>query len=315
MNLRQLNGMDSKPSDFVKGVCAVVVTYHPEEDIAENIKAIAAECDAVVVVDNGSDSASLQAVSETPRVEILVLRQNYGLAAALNLGVERASERGYTWVVTFDQDSRPEKGMIREMNKTRYRQTQAVIVVPRICEENSDPRNYRWLRRSQTMPFLFKRVGCENEDLSGVSMAISSGSMIEVKTWKEVAGFNSGFFIDYIDTDFCLKVIRRGGLIVVCAKARLAHRLGARKCYVVLGHEVRPTNHATFRQFYIARNRVHVWKRHALALPYWAAFDISFAVLNFLRIWMFEQQRWRKTVATFRGTWHGLLGKMGEMPK
>jgi len=40
-----------------------------------------------------------------------------------------------------------------------------------------------------------------------VTMLVTSGSMIELATWQALGGFDEGLFIDYIDTDYCLRVI------------------------------------------------------------------------------------------------------------
>ena len=123
-----------------------------------------------------------------------------------------------------------------------------------------------------------------------------------------------GFFIDYIDTDYCLRVSRSRRTVAVAGDAMLHHRLGARKKHGLLGREFRSMNHAPFRHYYMARNRVAVWRRHALAVPHWATFDLCFAAYNYMRVLLFEERRWAKIQSTLRGTWHGLLGRSGPMP-
>lgn len=295
-------------------LAAVVVTYRPEADIVENLAAIAQECGRVLVVDNGSPVDVQVAMAIVPGVLLLPQPGNVGLAAALNVGLSRAAELGCEWVVTFDQDSRPEPGFVAALWATHRMQPAAAVVGPRIHEAGSDPSRYRWVARHPTVPWLFRRVACTGPDLPAVTMMVTSGSMVEVAEWRRQGGFDAGLFIDYIDTDFCLRVIRAGRTVAVAGSARLHHRLGARQTRTVLGRDFRPTHHAAFRHYYMARNRVRMWRRHAWAVPHWAAFDLSFALYNYTRVLLFEDQRWAKVKAIIRGTWHGLRGRTGPMP-
>ncbi len=303
------NPVSANPS-----LCAVVVTYGADDEVLLNLRSVAAECGRVLVVDNGSPAGITAAMAEVPGVTVLPQTENIGLALALNVGLEHAAKLGCTWVVTFDQDSRPEPGMVAAMVATQQRHPSAAVIGPRIHEEGSDPDGYRWVTRHESVPFLFRRIACTGADLPAVTMMVTSGSMVAVAEWRRLGAFDGALFIDYIDTDFCLRVIRSGRTVAVSGQAVLRHRLGARQTRTVLGRDFRPTHHAAFRHYYMARNRVRMWWRHAWAVPHWAAFDLSFALYNYTRVLLFEDQRWAKMKATVRGTWHGLLGRTGPMP-
>lgn len=296
-------------------LCAVVVTYHPEPDVVENLQAMGRECGRVLIVDNGSSAQAQAAMAAVAGVTLLPQGVNLGLAAALNLGVARAAEQGCEWVVTFDQDSRPEPGMIAAMWQTHLALPSAAVIGPRIQEENAQLANYRWVCRHETWPLLFRRVGYSGKDIAEVTMLVTSGSMIDIAVWRSLGGFEAGLFIDYIDTDYCLRVIRSGRQVAVAGGALLMHRLGAREKRVFMGRVHRPTHHAAFRHYYIARNRVRIWARHALTVPHWALFDLIFAVYNMLRVVAFESGRLRKLKAMILGTWDGLCRRSGPLPQ
>src|SRR5690349_18335653 len=101
-----------KPAADSFRCCAVVVTFFPGEDLESNLRAIAAECERVVVVDNGSGEDIGRRLQNVDGVELLALEKNHGVAAALNVGARRAIELGCDWMLTFDQDSRPEPGFL-----------------------------------------------------------------------------------------------------------------------------------------------------------------------------------------------------------
>ncbi len=299
------------------GPCAVVVTYYPDEGAIKNLRILARECGCVLVVDNGSSMEAKAAMALEPGVTLFAQKENIGLAAALNLGLNRAVELGYDWAVTFDQDSRPEPGMVRCMWEARETMPEAVVIGPRIREEGGvADDNYRWLCRHERWPGCFRMVRSPMRGLPEVTILVTSGSMLHLATWSRLGRFDVGLFIDYIDIDYCLRVGRAGCKVAVAGgkEAVLHHRLGARRKGVFAGRDFRPMHHAPFRHYYMARNRVIVWQRHALAVPHWAVFDGCFAVYNFLRVLAFEDQRWAKVKAIVRGTWHGLLGRAGPMP-
>jgi rhamnosyltransferase len=216
--------------------------------------------------------------------------------------------------VTFDQDSQPEKGMVTALWEAHLRNPRAAVVGPCIIESARRGRPYRWVRRHPRWRWLFQRVNVQTGDLLEVTEVITSGSMVELATSDTLGGFDEALFIDYVDVDYCLRVGRVNRSVMVAAAARLQHRLGARRPARLLGKDFRPMHHPAFRHYYMARNRVRVWRRHAIAVPHWAVFDFCFAVFNGFRVLAFERNKWAKLKAITLGTWDGLRGRTGPCP-
>lgn len=294
--------------------CAVVVSYHPGPEVELILRRVVEECGLALVVDNGSSDADLARLSSVPSVQVMPQGRNLGIATALNLGVDRAAELGFSHAILFDQDSRPERGFAAALATTAAAHPRAAIVVPRIVEQGSSSRPYLWARRHPAIPFAFQRVACVGADLPEVTMAITSGSLVEIDAWRALGGMDESLFIDYVDIDHCLRVVRSGRTIAVSAGAVLLHRLGNRRERRLAGVTLRPTNHEPVRHYFMARNRVRLWRRHACARPEWAAFDLSYLVYNTLRVLLSESARWRKLKAMTLGTWDGLLGRFGPCP-
>lgn len=294
-------------------VCAVVVAYFPGEEIHANLRAIVRECGRVVVVDNGSTPPDRERMSAIPGVELLVLHENLGVAAALNRGAERAQEAGVEWIVAFDQDSSPRAGMMGVLWARHLELPSARVIGPAIEEPEVASSSYRWVRRHPRFGWLFQRVN-RDARVESVTMVITSGSLIQLSLWNEVGHFDETLFIDYVDIDYCLRVIRAGHSVAVAPAAVLEHHLGDRQRLVKFGHDFRPMNHPAFRHYFIARNRVRVWRRHALAVPHWAVFDLCFALYNAMRVVAFETEKLAKFRALLLGTWDGFSGQSGPYP-
>ncbi len=303
--------VEAKP--IADAICGVVVTYHPDASVVENLRAVVAECGLVIVVDNGSPPETCAKLGAIAGVELLALGSNLGLGVALNRGAERAFSLGRDWIVTFDQDSRPQPEMVTKLWQLHERLPRAALIGPRLEEPGFGNSQYRPVCRHTLWPGCFMRPVADH-DLADVTMVITSGSLMELASWRQLGGFDEELFIDYVDIDYCLRLRRSGRSVAVASGAILIHHLGRRQPAQLFGRDFRPMHHAAFRHYYMARNRVRMWRRHALAVPHWAVFDLSFALYNYTRVLLFEDQRWAKVKAIVRGTWHGLLGRTGPMP-
>jgi rhamnosyltransferase len=68
-------------------VCAIIITYHPSEEMVENLSALRTQVDGLVVVDNGSNPEELHGLSDALNKDGLHLIENHenlGIAEALN---------------------------------------------------------------------------------------------------------------------------------------------------------------------------------------------------------------------------------------
>ena len=97
-----------------KAVAAIVVWFNPiNEEVIKNVESYKQSVDLVCIVDN-SDQPLLKKLQDyvTNDLKLLYipLGGNWGIAYALNVGVHRIEELGYTWFLTMDQDSMASKG-------------------------------------------------------------------------------------------------------------------------------------------------------------------------------------------------------------
>ena len=82
-------------------ICAIIVTYHPTGEHIDNLSALVDQVDEVVIVDNGSGSATKELLDNLKcysKVNVIYIRENIGIAAALNIGVKKAKTNDHQWV-------------------------------------------------------------------------------------------------------------------------------------------------------------------------------------------------------------------------
>ena len=304
----------------VRRIGVVVVTYHPEGDLEARLARMSPQGGELVVVDNASGPEirhHLESICSRKGWELIANAENLGVGVALNQGLTRMTKRGFEWVLFFDQDSEPLEGMSERMMESmrRHPQSGKVGIVGAAFEERKTGRCHRFLRSHPQISLFFQKVKPIDNDLPEVSCVITSGSLVRVAAAAEVGGFEEALFIDYVDTDFCLRCRQRGWLAMVSAAARFGHELGQRESRQWCGIEMQPTHHSALRHYFIARNRISMWRRHAAAEPHWALHDLCFAFYNGFRVLAFESARWRKFKAMVFGTWDGLFGRMGPCPE
>ena len=180
------------PSPRPSSVAAVVVTFHPEPDLTAKLASVLTQVGWIVVVDNGSCDADLPDCSEPTmrgRVEIIANTENRGIGAALNQGLRRAKERGYDWALTLDQDSSPLPNLVEASGR-------AFLAYPK--PERLAAIGASFVGAEQPTPasaWAYRRLPA----------VITSGTLHSIPAWERLGGFRDDYFIDCVDTEFCLR--------------------------------------------------------------------------------------------------------------
>lgn len=234
-------------------VAAVIVCYHPElANLTTLIKELKRQQVPSVVVDNGSLSASV--VEELSQLATVVrLQENVGIARAQNIGIKQAClVHNVELIVFFDQDSHIDDRFMDGLLKDYY-QVSATAQVAAIGPIFTDSRygfHYPLIRvnklgwRTKVLPQL-QTAPFE------VSMIISSGSLIPMAVLLDVGVMDESLFIDYVDTEWCLRAVSKGYKIYAATSARMSHAIGDRAIKVLAWHV---PMHSAFRRYYRLRN-------------------------------------------------------------
>jgi rhamnosyltransferase len=170
-------------------VCAVIVTYHPTEEMIENITSIVSQAQRLVVIDNGSSPdkvCRLRMASQKLDFHLVENADNLGIAEALNQGVRWAKEGGYPWVILFDQDSKITPGFIDQMFAAWETHPE---------REKIGAMHLRYVDPIAGIePKVFR--SCEG----GPITSITSGALMLTWIFDKIGWFASEYFIDQVDT-------------------------------------------------------------------------------------------------------------------
>lgn len=296
-------------------VAGVVVTYHPDTGFEARLEAMRAEVTPIVVIDNTATAAvreRLRHACARPGVELIENEDNLGLAGALNRAFRHLEARGVEAVVAFDQDSTPEPGLVAALAALEAGDPACAIVGSNWHDEGRPRWRARHLRPHAVVPGLFAREEARH-DLHDVTCVITSGSLFRLDVWRALGGFDEALFVDLVDTEFCLRARAAGHAVGVAARARLAHRRGAKAPVRRLGRTWWPAFMSPLRLRYLFRNRVLVLGRVGWRLPHWVVFESVYAAKVIAEILFLEDQKAAKLAACVQGTWEGLMGVEGRI--
>jgi rhamnosyltransferase len=301
-----------------KNTPALIVTYNPAQGLEQHLDDLYTEFDEIIIVDNGSNTEVRDILAKQIRqrgtaLEVIFNDQNLGIATALNQGFSRAIELGYNQIITLDQDSTPKPGMKRALVdgfQDHPNREKLAVLAPVIHEEllGRPPRYVRAYNK-----ILFERVSCDQGYLRNVTFVITSGSLYDLNLYRVIGPFREDFFIDAVDTEYCLRAAQMGYEVSVTCGARLNHALGSRQKRMVLGHEQSPTFHSPIRWYYISRNRVFMLRMYALRFPHWFFFEMAVTITWLGRMLLFEDRRLLKLKAFFLGIRDGVGKKSGKI--
>ena len=297
------------------GVCAVVVTYHPDATLlAAQLDALHAQADHIVVVDNATPADSVRVLcAACPQVELLALTENIGLAAALNAGITRARETpGMTHVLLMDQDSVPEPGMVEALTAALDRQSRHARVAA-VGTRFLDP------REGVDSPFVRIRFPVNRQlhcngacDEVACDFLITSGSLIPLEVLDEVGGMDERLFIDNVDLEWCFRATSKGYALFGVCGARMLHHHGATR-HRVPGVPRGVVVHTPRRLFYMMRNRVLLYRR-ACTPRRWIAQDLPRLVVKFLLFALLIAPRRKNLRCMLAGLRAGIAGRATPPP-
>jgi rhamnosyltransferase len=276
-------------------IAAVIVSYNPGNQLYQNVAALSSQVEKIIIVDNASANKHVFSPFQKP-IEIIYNSHNVGLATALNQGVERALELNAQWILTFDQDSVSSTNFVQDLLKgyesciTKHK---VALVGPIYKDQVSG---------------VITSYGLSGRE---VIYKLTSGTLFRADILHIVGLFRDGFFIDYIDIEYCLRCKKLGYKVLESSEATLLHNLGQPSHHFILGRQFRTTNHSPLRRYYNARNRVIVYREYSRLEPHWVLKDCSSFSLEIIKMLLAEKQRGTKLRYIMRGIWHGLLKREG----
>jgi rhamnosyltransferase len=296
------------PESSNNDVCGVLVTYHPDAEFRFRLDDALKQLSTVVIVDNGSAGAQLEMLRDLARESraALVLNgSNLGLARALNVGLEHAVALGCSWAVLLDQDTHIDGDLVATLTIVRdsLPDSSHVAVIGAGFREKH--------RRSPKIARLEER----GNEWQEVDTAITSGSLLSLQAYARIGPFRDDFFIDHVDTEYCLRARSLGYRIVRTVRPLMTHSIGKPTQHRLLWMKKWTSNHSPDRRYYITRNHTVMLRERGGRIPgSWALRGLLTGLNACKRIALYEENKAEKIAAVFGGWRDGLRGRLGPRP-
>lgn len=222
-----------------------------------------------------------------PNTVIIAEGKNIGLAAAYNRGIELALQQGCSHIMTMDQDS------LFQNFDTFRRESELNI-------EN----------HGLTAP-LTNMSGFRGREGKVVPHVGQSGCIFSLDMIQKIGPFREDFFIGMVDVEIQLRAEEKGFSILQIGGCNLIHHIGSGRKVKLLNREIEVSDYSPMRHYYDSRNRILMWKE----FPYDC--DMKFRLHYFrgrlsviAKIILFENHKWKKITAIFRGLFNGLFNRV-----
>ena len=151
-----------------------------------------------------------------------------------------------------------------------------------------------------------------NDDLIRCEFLNSSGTMIDRGAWSEIGTFDEKMFIDHVETDWCLRAVRKGYKLYGSCSAELFHSMGDQVCrYWLLKWRTMPYRNSK-RHYYLARNSVLLYKREYTPRM-WIVWNMLKLVMTLFYFGIFPPDRIDQFKMIVKGVVHGIKNKTGPL--
>lgn len=284
--------MSASAGAAARRVHGVVLSYRPDGEIVENVRALRTQVEKVFIVDNDASAASaavLAAFDADDGVQVLAQPSNRGVATGFNVGMRAALADGADDVWIFDQDSRVTPGALDALLAARLLPATRVGVVGPALRSHATGVVYR-----------HEQGGAP----AASEIVISSGALFSRELLEHIGLHDDDLFIDYVDHDICLRARAHGYTNVKAFDALLDHRFGASDPVRLLGRRVYRADYSPLRQYHATRNRLIVLRRYGGGS--WLREDLWFTAKAWGKVLLLERNRPAKVRAALRGLVDGI---------
>ena len=305
----------SKPPKVV----AIVVTYNPHlDDLVAVLESTSPQVDELVVVDNtpAPNPKLLDCASGLNNLHLVTLGDNLGIAYAHNVGIEWADDRGADYVLLLDQDSKPLPGMVEllllDIESENIQKLKVAAVGPAFDDPRTGFRSYFMVSRFG-FPLRYKpEKKYDPKKLISVSFLISSGTLIPMRALLELGGKRSNYFIDHVDTEWCLRARAGGYRIIGEHRALMWHSLGDEVKRIWFFYMRSVAYHSPLRDYYMFRNTLLMLNDVQVSII-WRLFLLSRLVQFALYFLTIVKGRRRRLRLMLLGLYHGLRQISGRL--
>jgi len=288
-------------------IFSIIVTYNPDWlAVNQLVEQLYSSGVYSVIADNSDDHVECKTLN-AQYCNLISLGENIGIASAQNRGLDYCLENYADIVVFFDQDSVISNDFISKLVEPIINQNEN-IVAPTFVDAD----------KGFVYPIVsVSKFGFRTKIIPNVSSlpfhtntAISSGTAVRASIFNIVGHMKDDLFIDYVDTEWCLRCQKSGFEVFILPNNQMIHSIGD-KSFNLFGFTV-PV-HSPYRRYYRVRNSFEMMKMKHIPILLGLR-EVAFSLIHQLLLVITQKGR-RKVYIKFAllGIWHGLKGIKGKL--
>ena len=273
-----------------KDVCAVIVSYNPDETIKKNVEMLRKQTSMVIIYDNFSQRSSIEILKSFDtydNVKVFFCEQNLGIPQRLSEAMEWAHNNRFPLLLTMDQDTILENDCVNQMISTLNKKGSIVSVGPNR-----------------------KHLTSENGYVI-TDYLITSGNLLVVGKLFNIHPFWEELFIDLVDIETSLFIRFCGYDLAIATNAFMNHKVGEYEEKKILWIKHRYLSHSAKRFEFIYRNLIIVLRLYFKLNP---RFCLKLSICHFIDFAqiLFEKDALKKAVHIIKGIKVGLTKNITE---
>ena len=182
----------------------------------------------VIVLDNGSTDNSVAKIRAAhPDMLLLQTRINLGFAGGNNIGIRHALAHRADYLWLLNNDTKPAPDALSAL-VSKARTDARIGAVASICYDAGAPSTVQiWAggRVNLWIGYIHNSTTPRSDDwfhtLNGTSILIARSAL------EDIGLLDEGFFLYWEDTDFCLRLRKRGWRLAAASESRILHKISA----------------------------------------------------------------------------------------
>lgn len=247
----------------------------------------------VIIVDNGSTDDSVSLISRAfPDITLLKTDKNLGFAGGNNVGIGHAlahgAEADYVWLLNNDTKPAPDalSALVSKADTDKQ-----IGAVASICYYADSPNTVQvWGGARVNLWFGYSRNATEPHKDEWFDALYGASMLIRRAALEDVGLLDPGFFFYCEETEFCLRLRKKGWRIAAAPDSIVLHKAGA------------SSGTSTLRDRYFTASGLRVLRLHSsipiLAMASFLTLRLTRRLLafNFSRcrsVWAGMQDYWR----------------------
>lgn len=300
-------------------ILSIIVSYYPtRETLLPLITELRNQTTEIMVIDNTPAENDivweiLKDQLDFDHLNVVRLGKNFGIATAINIGIDVAQHEGFSHVLLSDQDSLPLPEMVAGLIKAEMISLSSGkrvgAVGPVFVDTVTDTYFPFQVQQKKHLFYSNKHANKENPDVEALFI-ISSGSLISTEVFRQVGKMREDFFIDYVDIEWCHRAISKDYVLLGTHRGLMQHRMGEDKLRLWVFGWRYMNGYNPSRIYYRSRNYIYLLRLTHVPLL-WKIRTFWYWLGVFYAYALFSNNRKRYFKAFLTGIWDGLLGRMG----